>query len=250
MLRVAFAGERTARSPASSTGAARGGAISSGPVPKSATVRQRGLRGNRPLQAIIVAYALLWIALAIAPKYRSDWLLENLLVFAAVGVLVGTFRRFQFSNLSYGLLALFLALHAYGAHSTYAETPFGYWLRDALHQSRNQYDRIVHFAFGLLLIYPLRELMQRVLKLRGVWGYLLPLMVILAMSAFYEQVESWVARIVSPELGTAYLGTQGDEWDAQKDMDRAMTGALIGLGCIALVERQRAQHARRRKRAR
>ena len=196
---------------------------------------------------MIVGYALLWIALAIAPKYRSDWLLENLLVFATVGLLVGTFRRFQFSNLSYGLFAIFLALHAYGAHYTYAETPFGFWLRDWLDLPRNHYDRIVHFAFGLLLIYPLREIMQRVLKLRSVWAYLLPLAVILAMSALYEQVESWVARSVNPELGTAYLGTQGDEWDAQRDMDRAMTGALIALGIIALAERQRAQKTRRRK---
>jgi putative membrane protein len=205
------------------------------------------LQGNRPLQAMIVGYALLWIALAIAPKYRSDWLLENLLVFAAVGLLVGSFRRFQFSNLSYGLLAIFLALHAYGAHYTYSETPFGFWLRDWLDLPRNHYDRIVHFAFGLLLIYPLREIMQRVLKLRGVWAYLLPLAVILSMSSLYEQVESWVARSVNPELGTAYLGTQGDEWDAQRDMDRAMTGALIALGIIALAERQRAQKTRRRK---
>jgi putative membrane protein len=196
---------------------------------------------------MLVGYALLWIALAIAPKYRSDWLLENLLVFAVVGLLVGTFRRFQFSNLSYGLLAIFLALHAYGAHYTYSETPLGFWLRDWLDLPRNHYDRIVHFAFGLLLIYPLREIMQRVLKLRGVWAYLLPLAVILSMSSLYEQVESWVARSVNPELGTAYLGTQGDEWDAQRDMDRAMTGALIALGIIALAERQRAQKTRRRK---
>jgi putative membrane protein len=220
-------------------------------VPKAANVRHaRGLRGNRPLQAIIAGYSLLWIALAIAPKYRSDWLLENLLVFAAVGLLVGTFRRFQFSNVSYGLFALFLALHAYGAHYTYAETPFGFWLAETLDLPRNHYDRIVHFAFGLLLIYPLRELMQRVLKLRRVWAYLLPFLVILAMSSVYEQIESWVARIVNPELGSAYLGTQGDEWDAQRDMDRAMTGAAIGLGCIALAERHRSQRARRRKAAR
>jgi putative membrane protein len=205
------------------------------------------LQGNPPLQALLVGYALLWIALAIAPKYRSDWLLENLLVFAFVGLLAASFRRFQFSNFSYLLFAVFLALHAYGAHYTYAETPFGFWLRDALDLPRNHYDRIVHFSFGLLLIYPLRELLLRVLHLRGIWAYLLPFFVILAMSAGYESIESWVARIVSPELGSAYLGTQGDEWDAQRDMDRAMTGAVIGLGFIALYERQRARAARRRE---
>ncbi len=205
------------------------------------------MRGNRPLQALLVGYALLWIALAIAPKYRSDWLLENLLVFAFVGLLIATFRRFQFSNTSYALFALFLALHTYGAHSTYAETPFGFWLRDTLGLPRNPYDRIVHFSFGLLLTYPLRELSQRVLKLRHVWAYVIPFMVILAMSAGYESIEAWVARIVSPELGAAYLGTQGDEWDAQKDMDRAWQESALSLAVVWALERIRASAAKKAK---
>ena len=207
----------------------------------------RGLQGNRTLQALIAGYALLWLALAIAPKYRSDWLLENLLVFVFVGLLAATYRRFQFSNASYAMFALFLALHTYGAHSTYAETPFGFWLKDEFGFARNPYDRIVHFGFGLLLTYPLRELAQRVMKLRGVWAYLIPFVVVLAMSSGYEQIEAWVARIVSPELGTAYLGTQGDEWDAQKDMDRAMAGSALALVLISLHERRRARRAKRAK---
>ena len=102
----------------------------------------------------------------------------------------------------------------------------------------------MHFGFGLLLAYPMRELMQRVLKLRHVWGYLLPFLMMLALSAGYESIESWVARIASPELGSAYLGTQGDEWDAQRDVDRAMTGAAIALAIIWLRERL-ARRARR-----
>ena len=196
---------------------------------------------------MIAGYAALWVALAIAPLYRSDWLLENLLVFAFVGLLAASFRRFQFSNFSYFLFAVFLTLHAYGAHYTYSETVFGFWLRDTLGLSRNPYDRIVHFAFGLLLTYPLRELAQRVLHLRRFWSYLVPFLLSLSMSAGYESIESWVARIVSPELGDAYLGTQGDIWDAQRDMDRAMTGAAIGLAIIWLRERVRARSAGRKK---
>jgi putative membrane protein len=195
---------------------------------------------------MIGIYALIWLALAIKPLDRSDWLLENLLVFIFVGLLVTTFRRFQFSNFSYFLFLIFLVLHTYGAHYTYSETPFGFWLRDSYGFSRNPYDRIVHFAFGLLLTFPMRELAQRELKLLRFWSYLIPLMAALSMSSGYEQIEAWVARIVSPELGAAYLGTQGDEWDAQKDMDRAMTGALICLGLIWLGERGFSQ-ARKRK---
>jgi putative membrane protein len=164
-------------------------------------------------------------------------------VFGFVPVLIWTYRRFQFSNLSYLLIALFLSLHAYGAHSTYAETPLGDWARDHFGHSRNHYDRIVHFAFGLLMTYPLREIGIRVLRLRRFWAYVLPFLVTLSMSAGYEIVESWVARIVSPELGTAYLGTQGDEWDAQKDMDLAMAGAVL---CLALTFGVRRLRPRRR----
>ena len=204
------------------------------------------LARNRPLQVMIAVYALIWLALAIQPLDRSDWLLENLLVFAFVGLLVWTYPRFQFSNFSYFLFLIFLVLHTYGAHYTYAKTAFGFWLRDTFDLSRNPYDRIVHFTFGLLLTFPMRELAQRLLDLRRFWSYLIPLMAALSMSSAYEQIESWVARIVSPELGTAYLGTQGDEWDAQKDMDRAMTGAVICLGLTWLGERAR-NHARKRK---
>jgi len=198
---------------------------------------------------MLAVFALIWIGLAIAPRYRSDWLLENLLVFAFVGLLAASFGRFQFSNFSYFLFTVFLVLHSYGAHYTYAETAFGFWLRDTLQLSRNPYDRIVHFAFGLLLTYPLRELAQRVLHLHRVWSYVVPFLLLLGMSAGYESIESWVARIVSPELGTAYLGTQGDEWDAQRDVDRAMTGALICLGLTWVGERVRSQARKRKERA-
>ncbi len=198
---------------------------------------------------MVGVYALIWLALAIKPLDRSDWLLENLLVFAFVGLLAATFQRFQFSNFSYFLFILFLVLHSYGAHYTYSETPLGFWLRDTLGLSRNPYDRIVHFAFGLLLTFPMRELAQRELHLHRFWSYLIPLSVALAMSASYEQIEAWVARIVSPELGAAYLGTQGDVWDAQKDMDRAMIGALICLGLTWLGERARNQTRKRKRRA-
>jgi len=206
--------------------------------------RRRGLRGNRPLQAIVAGYAAVWIATAIAPKYRSDWLLENLLVFAFVPVLIATHRRFQFSNVSYFLIAAFLSLHAYGAHSTYSETPLGFWMRDAFGLSRNHYDRLVHLAFGLLLAPPLRELAVRALRLRGAWSYAVPFAAALSMSASYEIIESWVARIASPELGTAYLGTQGDEWDAQKDMALAMLGAALSLALGFAVERLRGGRSR------
>jgi putative membrane protein len=198
----------------------------------------RPFRENRTLQALAAGYALVFAWSAISPKYPRDWWLEMLLAFVFVAVLIATHRRFVFSNFSYALIALFLSLHTYGAHYTYAESAFGDWLRDALDLARNHYDRIVHFSFGAVLVYPLHELARRVLHLRGGWSFAVPWLAVLALSGGYEIVESWTARLVSPELGTAYLGTQGDEWDAQKDMSLANTGSLLSLGLVALYQRR------------
>jgi len=172
------------------------------------------------------SYAVLWILLAIRPVDRGDWFLENLLVFACVTVLVSTYPRFQFSNLTYALITVFLALHAVGAHYTYAKVPAGFWMQDWLHLSRNHFDRAIHFAFGLLLLYPLRELLIRAAEVRGAWASWLALAAISALSSSFESIEAIIAQIVHPDLGAAYLGTQGDVWDAQKDMVAAILGGL------------------------
>ena len=181
----------------------------------------------------MATYAAVVVASGVGARYPADWWLENLVVFAAAGGVALAWRRFVFSNPSLALLAVFGALHAYGAHYTYSETPFGDALREAFGLDRNPYDRLVHFAFGLLVTYPLRELALRVLHVRGAWSWLLPLAGALAISAGYELVESWAARLAAPELGTAFLGTQGDEWDAQKDMAAALSGALCALAATA-----------------
>jgi putative membrane protein len=198
----------------------------------------RPFRENRFLQAVAACYGVVFAWSAIAPKYRADWLLEMSLAFVFIAVLIVTHRRFVFSNLSYALIAAFLSLHTYGAHYTYSESVFGDWLEDAFALSRNHYDRIVHFGFGALLVYPMRELARRVLHLRGGWSYAVPWLTALALSAGYEIVEGWTARLISPELGTAFLGTQGDEWDAQKDMSLANTGSLLTLALVALYQRR------------
>ncbi len=184
---------------------------------------------NHPLQGLLFWLIALWIVTAINPLYPRDWLLENLLVFFYGGLLLLTYHRFAFSNRSYFLFAVFLSLHMIGAHYTYAETPFGFWLQDWFGFARNHYDRIVHFAFGLLIVYPFREILLRKSGINRRWSYLIAVCCILAFSAFYELLEAITAMIVSPELGSAFLGTQGDEWDAQKDSLLALSGASIGI---------------------
>ena len=186
-------------------------------------------RDNRFLQLLLIWLGGLWIVAAIEPFDRRDWLLENVLVFIYGALLLFSYRRFAFSNLSYGLFGVFLSLHLIGAHYTYAETPFGFWLQDALGLSRNHYDRIVHFSFGLLIAYPFRELLIRVAGVKPRWSNLLAVIMVLGFSGFYEALEAVVAVAVSPELGAAYLGTQGDEWDAQKDTALAALGAIVAM---------------------
>lgn len=191
-------------------------------------------RERRLLQALCACYALIWIVAAIHPVKRDDWLIENLLVFAAVPLLIFTYRRLPLSDAAYALLFLFLVLHAAGAHYSYSEVPLGYWLKETFHLSRNHFDRIGHLSFGLLLTYPMHEILVRIVKPRGVWALLLPAAVIVALSGFFEIVEAIVAWLVSPELGAAYLGIQGDVWDAQKDMALAILGAALVAAVIAL----------------
>jgi Xaa-Pro aminopeptidase/uncharacterized membrane protein YjdF len=193
---------------------------------------------------LVLLFLALWIPLAIEPFNREDWLLENLLVFVFAALLILSFKRLPFSGLSYTLIFLFLCLHAVGAHYTYSEVPYDAWVRgltggslnQAMGWERNHFDRLVHFSYGLLLAYPIREVFLRVVDARGFWGYFLPLDVTMSTSMFYELIEWAVAEvIVGSELGMAYLGTQGDVWDAHKDMALASLGALIAMALAMAV---------------
>jgi putative membrane protein len=113
-------------------------------------------------------------------------------------------------------------------------------VQDLMNAERNPFDRLVHFAYGLLLAYPIREVLIRLAGVRGAWSYFLPVSATLAQSGLFELIEAVAATIVSPELGAAYLGTQGDEWDAQKDMASALAGAILIMS-ITLAASKRAR---------
>ena len=198
------------------------------------------------LPAVLLVLLVVWtVALGIEPFDRSDWLLENVLTFLGVGLLVLTHRRMPLSGLSYVLIFLFLLLHELGSHYTYSEVPYDAWyerwtgetLNARLGLERNHFDRLVHFCYGLLLAYPFRELFVRVAEARGFWGYFLPLDIVMSTSMLYELVEWGAAALLGEGLGQAYLGTQGDIWDAHKDMAMATFGALCALTITAIVHR-------------
>jgi len=179
--------------------------------------------------ALLAVFAAAWIWAGIHPLFRHDWLLENYLVFIFVPLIVVTGRYFRLSDLSYTFITIFMVMHVIGSHYTYAEVPFGVTLQHWVGSDRNMYDRAVHFSFGLLLAYPMREIFVRITGARGFWGYYLPLDLVLAFSCVYELIEWIAARNVDPAAGLAFLGSQGDVWDAQKDMACAGVGALVAI---------------------
>ena len=201
------------------------------------------LSHERYPKVLLALLTLLSVALAVAPYDRADWLLENALLFAGVGVLVATRKALPLSRLSYTLVFVFMCLHAVGAHYTYSLVPYDGWFRALTGRTlssltgaeRNHYDRLVHFGYGLLLAYPAREVFLRVADVHGFWGYYLPLDVVMATSMLYELIEWGAASAFGGDLGTAYLGTQGDPWDAQKDMALATLGAIIAMVVTAAV---------------
>jgi len=180
---------------------------------------------------------VLWAALAIAPVSRHDWALENALLVVFVVALAASWRRFPLSRVSYTLIFLFLCLHTVGAHFTYSLVPYDEWWRRLTGNSlnallgweRNNFDRVVHFCYGLMLAYPVRELLLRVASVKGFWGYFLPLDLTMSTSALYELIEWGAAEVFGGELGATFLGTQGDVWDAHKDMALASLGALLAM---------------------
>ena len=187
-------------------------------------------------------YAASWVALAIAPKHPTDWWLENILVAAGLLLLIVTARRFVFSRLSYILIFLFLCLHTLGAHHTYSEVPYREWFAAVGFDTgplagRNHFDRFVHFLYGLRLTLPFREVFYfAVVPRSAFWSYLLILSFNMATSLLYELLEWAVAEIWGGDLGMAFLGAQGDPWDAHKDMLLAAIGCLLCFAIMLLVQ--------------
>ena len=183
-------------------------------------------KGNWYYWILLAVFLAFWIWAAINPLHPGGWLNENYLVFVFVPIILIAGFYFRLSKLSYTLMTVFMILHVIGSHYTYAEVPFGYILQDLFGASRNMYDRLVHFSFGFLLAYPVREVFVRITRAKGFWGYWFPVELTFALSAIYELIEWGGAQVLDPTAGLAFVGAQGDIWDAQKDM------ALAGLGSI------------------
>lgn len=192
---------------------------------------------NRIMQICLLIFLSIWGYTFAGSTDIKNWFLENALVFLFGIFLIFFYRKYQFSDLSFLLITIYLLLHIYGAMYTYAENPFGYCLKDFFHSERNFYDRIVHFSFGFLLAYPIREILLNVYKFPKGFAWALPIEFTLSVSGLYELVEWAVADVFFPAQGMAYLGTQGDVWDAQKDMFVATLGAILATTIVSIIKK-------------
>jgi putative membrane protein len=191
---------------------------------------------------LFITFLVYWVLIAINAKYLDGWISENALVVPFLIILYFVHKWFKFSKLSYSLIFTFMVLHVMGSHYTYSEVPLGYWMSEFFHLERNHFDRLVHFSFGFLGFYPMREFFRRIADAKGFWGFWIPVELVLALSCVFELIEWAVAVIFGGDLGIAYLGSQGDIWDAQKDMALAGLGSIIAMlitaGIIIYLDRK------------
>jgi putative membrane protein len=189
--------------------------------------------------ALLAGYLLFWGALSVQPLDPQNWALSSVLPLTFVGALAFGRRSLPLSTASYALVAAFLALHTVGAHYTYSQVPAGQWLQGLLGLERNHFDRVTHFAFGLLLTYPLYETFRQLTGLGRPLLLYLTFMTQLGLAGVWEIIESVVAQIARPDLGTAFVGSQGDPWDAQHDMLAAVVGTALALLAMTASRRRR-----------
>jgi len=170
---------------------------------------------------------LVWSGLA--PKDRGTWFMEVAPVFIALPLVALTWRRFPLTTLLTVVITLHAVVLMVGGKYTYAEMPLFNWLRDEFHLSRNHYDRVGHFMQGFAPALVARELLLRTSPLRpGKWLAVVVVLSCLGISALYELIE-WGAAMALGEGADAFLATQGDVWDTQKDMAMAGVGAIVAL---------------------
>ena len=192
-------------------------------------------RENRLLQVLCLAMAVVIVITGYRPEKVFDWWLENAAALTFIAILGTTYRRLPLSDLSYLLILIYLSGHEWGAEYKYSDVPLGEWMKPWLHTTRNHYDRVMHFSYGLLLAYPMQEWFMRAVGVTSRWRYLLPVEMTLSFSACYEMLEAFAASVLTPERGEEFVGMQGDIWDSQKDMFMAGLGAITAMLVIAAV---------------
>lgn len=191
---------------------------------------------------LLILYFLIFIISCIHPIYPDEMYLQHSVTLLVAGFLIYATIKNNLSNKSFFLIAGFMIFHMIGARWIYTYTPYDQWIKNLFGFSinnyfgfqRNQYDRLVHFLFGIMMMIPLREIYSKWYNCPGRLSILLAFLTILSMSMIYEVFEWSISVFLSPEDAEAYNGQQGDYWDAQKDMALALLGGLIMIVVLCL----------------
>jgi putative membrane protein len=195
------------------------------------TPAEPGAAGARvPLALLALVTPVLVLTFVFCRAGRLNWLLEVGPALLGYVALAMTYKRMRLSDFCYVCVFLHTLILVYGAYYTYALTPLGDWAKQTFHLSRNHYDRVGHFALGFFPVSIIKEVLLRATPLRrGGWFTFIVLSVVLAIAAFYELIEWWSTYVFASDVGHAFLGSQGDPWDAQWDMFLGLVGGAAGL---------------------
>ncbi len=178
---------------------------------------------------ILFTFSIVWCLFYYNCIDVKDWFIENILVFIILIGLIFTYKKNPFSTVSYLCILAFAILHIYGAQYAYTQNPVGKWLQQSFHLLRNPYDRIVHFSFGFCLLIPIKEVLINQFETKRKYIHLLTVNVILSLATIFELIEWTVAEVTTKKTGETYVATQGDVWDAHKDIVMAVIGAIITI---------------------
>ncbi|MFM2592350.1 DUF2238 domain-containing protein [Vibrio harveyi] len=185
------------------------------------------MKSTSTLLGLTIFYAIVFLYSALDPSSRAVWFAE---IVPAIGILIAIWAlsiRYQFSNTAYVLMFIWLCLHTIGAKYTFAEVPFD-WFNNLIGSERNNFDRVAHFSIGLYA-YPIAEYLINKKRIISGFASWFALLAIMSLAAGYEIIEWWYAAIAGGDEGIAFLGSQGDIWDAQKDMLCDTMGAIVSL---------------------
>ena len=181
-------------------------------------------------KALVIIFILFWIALAINPVDYRIWALENILVVTLFPLILWLDKRYNFNNLTFLSMTIFVILHLFGAHMTYNAMTHFNWISEWFGWQRNYYDQIIHFLFGLMLFAPFFEIFHHQGISRKL-SYLIAFLFISSVGGWYEVLEWLASEVFCPFEQIVCLDgvTQGDIWDAQKDILYAVLGSVIAL---------------------
>lgn len=203
-------------------------------ISTATSIERKPVQANTFVWLLVAVFLVYWLYGWFFNHDMTDWVIENLLVMILVPVLFLSRKWHRFSDLSYLFLFCFVMLHCYGAFYAYTSNAFGEWLQNKYHLWRNPYDRIVHFSFGLFIAYPAREILLNRFNASPRTGWLLPVEIAFSLGTIFEMIEWGVAECTDSKTGETYVATQGDVWDAHKDIAMAALGAATTMLLVYL----------------